>query len=51
MGDVENICWACGGTGLHVRSAHPLRFKPCWMCDGSRGFAARRRATKDGEGE
>jgi len=34
---VEAVCWACGGSGHRVRVA-PLRFLPCWMCAGRRGF-------------
>lgn len=37
MGRVVEICWACGGSGFHLKSAGPITFKPCFMCYGKRG--------------
>lgn len=34
---VIECCWACCGSGFHLKSVAPLRFKPCWMCYGRRG--------------
>ena len=42
MGIVQ-CCWACGGSGYHLKSVAPIQFKPCWMCYGKRGLASMRK--------
>lgn len=38
---VLTCCWACYGTGFHLVSAQPIKFRRCWMCYGARGITAK----------
>lgn len=44
---VVEACWACGGSGYHLKSVGPISFKPCWMCYGQRGKSARQPVIKN----
>lgn len=38
---VTFCCWACGGGGSRLVSGSPIRFLPCWMCNGDKGLTIR----------
>lgn len=45
---VVECCWACHGSGHHLKSVAPIRFVPCWMCYGRRGRTVGREAFRAG---
>ena len=44
---IVECCWACGGSGYHLKSVAPIRFKPCWMCYKRRGRVVTKKPTDE----
>lgn len=46
---VTAICWACSGTGFHIKTVKPFTYKKCWMCYGHRGLRERIEMTQSNQ--